>query len=175
MKASDAPWTSEEDEMLTDMFLAYTPFREIASKLKRTENACYARVRKIGCTRKPRNRFALGNRGRTDSPLRTKISNALQRQDMTMSDLVIATGAKRTSIAKVCIKLRELGKAHILRWERGSHTAWQWAFVMRYGQGDDAAKPYHRSESTANNDILPIPNPTLDFWHQHVFRSLYES
>lgn len=173
MKDSVSRWTSAEDEKLSSMFSAYIPFRQISAELGRSENACYARVRTLGVSRKPRFRFSAGNPGRISTPLRNKIVAALQCRDMTVAQLAAKIGAKRTSIAKASARLREMGEAHILRWERSADTHGQLAFVMRYGPGDDAERPStclrRDSRPGATPNVLPIPAPKLDFWHSHIF------
>lgn len=58
----NAPWTSEEVHELRKLISQNTPTRVIALRLKRTEEAIYAKASELGLSLKPVNQSPYGTR-----------------------------------------------------------------------------------------------------------------
>lgn len=183
-------WTITEDAYLGTHYPS-APLATMAAHLKRSIDAIHCRARKLEIRRinmgnmrfrfcttssfKPGNKpWNAGTAKPKEKPaqrlsLRDKIiAELVEHQERTVTQLSKATGSTKSSIQRLCGRIRDQHNCHVARYEPVPSSPGNFQAVWKIGAGKDAQKPEGCGVPDKRGPEIyepdPIPRPTLGAW-----------
>lgn len=97
-----------------------------------------------------------------------RVCKILHCNSATVRELHDRMGGSDTCIRRHVRTLHGVGMLHISHYQTGSNN--QQEAVFAWGEGEDAPMPAGVAKRQKFQDeIIPIPMPRLDLWHDRVF------